>query len=265
MMQDSILEQIDNLVAESTEFTNDWQIQRWSNKVAIFLKTTLGKAQSEEFLSLRDENDWAEFAMRQGLLQGLAARARDNSSKDFARKSQTNYQENISQSIESRGTKKVFVVHGHDEAAKEATARFLEKLDLDPIILHEQASGGRTIIEKFEKYSSDVGFAVVLLTPDDLGASQTESAELHPRARQNVVLELGYFLGKLTRNRVCALYRGGIELPSDIQGVIYVEMDDAGAWKAKLAWISTEQKRVTRKTPHNKPGGQVERSLASLC
>jgi len=132
-------------------------------------------------------------------------------------------------------TRKVFIVHGHDEAAKEATARFLEKLDLEPIILHEQASGGRTIIEKFEKYSRDVGFAVVLLTPDDLGAAQEEPNNMQSRARQNVVLELGYFLGRLTRNRVCALHKGGVELPSDIQGVIYVEMDDKGAWKAKLA------------------------------
>ena len=234
-MQYPIPEQIDNFVSESSEIINDWQIKRWSSKVAIFLKTTLGEAQSEEFLSLRDDNDWDELALRQGFLQGLAASARDSSIKELIGKSQTNYQENISQPLESRGTKKIFVVHGHDEAAKEATARFLEKLDLDPVILHEQASGGRTIIEKFEKYSNDVGFAIVLLTPDDLGTLKTEPAEFQPRARQNVVLELGYFLGKLTRNRVCALHKGGIELPSDIQGVIYVEMDDAGAWKSKLA------------------------------
>lgn len=246
-MQDSILKQIDNLVAESFEFTNDWQIQRWSNKVKTFLKTTLGEAQSEEFLSLRDENDWDELAMRQGLLQGLTAKARDSLAQDLSTKPQTIYQ--VSQSLESRVSKKVFVVHGHDEAAKESTARFLEKLDLEPIILHEQASGGRTIIEKFEKYSSDVGFAVVLLTPDDHCASKTESAGLQPRARQNVVLELGYFLGRLTRNRVCALHKGGIELPSDIQGVIYVEMDDAGAWRTKLA-----QELVHAKCPINLQG-----------
>jgi predicted nucleotide-binding protein len=249
MMQDSILEQIDNLVTESFEFTNDWEIQRWSIKVATFLKTTLGEAQSEEFLSLQDKDYWNELAMQQGLLQGLAARARDSSAQNSSTKSQINYREGISQSLESIGTKKVFVVHGHDEAAKETTARFLEKLDLEPIILHEQASGGRTIIEKFEKYSNDVGFAVVLLTPDDHCASQLESGKLQPRARQNVVLELGYFIGRLTRNRVCALHKGGIELPSDIQGVIYVEMDDAGAWRSKLA-----QELVQAKCPINLKG-----------
>ncbi len=248
-MQDSILEQIDNLIAESSDITDDWQIQRWSQKVAIFLKTALGEVQSDEFLSLMHDDYWGELAMRQGLLQGLVARARANSEEDPSVKSKRNYPENISLSLESRGTKKVFVVHGHDEAAKEATTRFLEKLDLVPIILHEQASGGRTIIEKFEKYSNDVGFAVVLLTPDDHGASMNESDKLQPRARQNVVLELGYFLGKLTRNRVCALHKGGVELPSDIQGVIYVEMDDAGAWRAKLA-----QELVQAKCPINLQG-----------
>ena len=242
-------EQIDNLVFESSELRNSSQIEHWSKKVATFLKATLGEDQSDEFLSLWDENEWNRLAMRQGLLQGIAAKARDHSAQECATKSQTNSTQQIPQSSEPSGTRKIFVVHGHDEAAKEATAIFLEKLDLDPIILHEQASGGRTLIEKFEKYSSEVGFAVVLLTPDDLGASQKESEKLQSRARQNVVLELGYFLGRLTRNRVCALHRGGIELPSDIQGVIYVEMDDAGAWKAKLA-----QELVQAKCPINLQG-----------
>jgi predicted nucleotide-binding protein len=129
----------------------------------------------------------------------------------------------------------VFVVHGHDNEAKESTARLLQRLGLEPIILHEQPSGGRTIIEKFEVYSNSVVFAVVLLTPDDLGAAASSSSDLNKRARQNVILELGYFMGRLGRTRVCALHRGGIELPSDYQGVIYIEMDAAGAWKRQLA------------------------------
>jgi predicted nucleotide-binding protein len=131
-------------------------------------------------------------------------------------------------------TNKVFVVHGHDVETKESVARFLERLRLDPIILHEQPNSGRTIIEKFEAFSN-VGFAVVLLTPDDVGASSTSPKELKPRARQNVILELGYFMGKLSRYRVCALHRRGIEIPSDYQGILYIEFDEAGAWKAKLA------------------------------
>jgi len=133
------------------------------------------------------------------------------------------------------GTREVFVVHGHDGEAKESVARFLEKLGLDVIILHEQPNQGRTIIEKFEISSKNVAFAVVLLTPDDLGYGVDKPEKLEPRARQNVILELGYFLGRLGRTRVCALYKGGVELPSDFQGVVYIELDPAGAWRTKLA------------------------------
>ncbi len=132
-------------------------------------------------------------------------------------------------------TKEIFIVHGHDNAAKEEVARFIEKLDLHPIILHEKPDKGRTIIEKFEHHSDDVGFAVVLLTPDDVGHSKDEPTKAQQRARQNVVLELGFFLGKLTRSRVCALLKGDIELPNDYSGVLYKPMDDAGAWKLQLA------------------------------
>jgi predicted nucleotide-binding protein len=130
--------------------------------------------------------------------------------------------------------KKVFVVHGHDEGAREATARFLERLGLQPIVLHEMPSGGRTIIEKLEQYS-DVDFAVVLLTPDDVGAVATAAERLSPRARQNVMLELGFFVGKLGRDHVCALHKGAVELPSDFFGVVYVPMDDGNGWKVLLA------------------------------
>lgn len=128
----------------------------------------------------------------------------------------------------------VFVVHGHDDAAKSEVARVLEKVELTPIILHEQVNAGQTIIEKFEKHAASVNFAIVLLTPDDVGASKSKPETLSPRARQNVILELGYFIGKLGRNRVCALY-SGVEVPSDLLGVVYVERDHAGAWRWALA------------------------------
>jgi len=127
----------------------------------------------------------------------------------------------------------VFVVHGHDEAAKEAVARFLEKLDLKPVVLHEQPTGGRTIIEKFETHA-EVDFAVVLLTPDDEGNSAGTPEQRKPRARQNVILELGYFIGRMGRRRVCALHKGGVELPSDLAGLLYIPMDDQG-WRRLLA------------------------------
>ncbi|MCB8884021.1 nucleotide-binding protein [Acidisoma cellulosilytica] len=127
--------------------------------------------------------------------------------------------------------RKVFVVHGHDNGAKEAVARFLTKIDFEPIILHEQANRGLTIIEKIESHS-DVGFAVILLTPDDVGNSLKGAPQA--RARQNVILELGYFIGRLGRSRVCALKKESIEIPSDFEGVVYITFDDNDGWKTSL-------------------------------
>ena len=139
----------------------------------------------------------------------------------------------LAQRQKGSGSKRVFVIHGRDKATRETVARFLDQLELDPIILHEQPNEGRTIIEKIEAYA-DVGFAVVLLTPDDVGRLVTNENEFMPRARQNVILELGYFLGKLGRERVCVLKKRGVETPSDYDGVVYTELDAAGAWKMEL-------------------------------
>ena len=130
-------------------------------------------------------------------------------------------------------TKEVFVVHGKDNGAKETVARFLTRLGLEPIVLHEQPNQGRTIIEKFEQYAK-VGFAVVLLTPDDSCADADQPGISRPRPRQNVILELGFFLGKLGRDRTFALLKGDVEIPSDYSGVLYISMDDPGAWKMEL-------------------------------
>jgi len=130
---------------------------------------------------------------------------------------------------------RVFLVHGHDHAVLQEVARFLERLDQKVIILREQPNQGRTIIEKFEDYG-DVGFAVVLLTPDDRGGRVSESPDAQQaRARQNVILELGYFIGRLGRSRVCARYREGVEIPSDYSGVLYVKLDPDGGWRLQLA------------------------------
>jgi predicted nucleotide-binding protein len=131
-------------------------------------------------------------------------------------------------------SRKVFLVHGHDEAVQQTVSKFLNSLNLDVVILHEQPNQGRTIIEKFEKHS-DVGFAVVLLTPDDVGAAINHPANAKKRARQNVILELGYFIGKLGRGRVCPIYIEEVELPSDLHGVLWVAYDQSGEWRSKLA------------------------------
>jgi predicted nucleotide-binding protein len=126
---------------------------------------------------------------------------------------------------------RVFIVHGHEAAVVHECARMIELFGLEPVILHEQPNEGRTIIEKFEHHA-DAGFAVAFLTPDDFGAAN--GAEAQPRARQNVVFELGFFGGLLGRKRTCALYRDGVELPSDYDGVLYVSLDRED-WKRKLA------------------------------
>lgn len=136
--------------------------------------------------------------------------------------------ENLKMAAMSR---KIFIVHGHDGESKERVARFLSHIGFDPIILHEQPNRNRTIIEKIEA-NGDVDFAVVLLTPDDEGCAKGGVPE--PRARQNVLLELGYFMGRLGRDKVCALRRGSPEIPSDFAGVVWEAMDDAGAWKQAL-------------------------------
>lgn len=127
--------------------------------------------------------------------------------------------------------RKAFVVHGHDGEAQQAVARFMERIGFEAVILHERANQGRTVIEKIEA-EAGVGFAIILLTPDDEG--RVIGGELQPRARQNVMLELGYFIGRLGRHRVCALKRGELEIPSDFAGVVWEQMDDGNGWKQSL-------------------------------
>lgn len=129
----------------------------------------------------------------------------------------------------------IFVVHGHDDAAKISVARFIEKLGLEAVILHEQPNAGQTIIEKFERHATTSGYAVVILTPDDIGASKDSPDDVKARARQNVILELGYFCGALGRSRVSVLVKEGVEIPSDYLGVVYTSMDSGGGWQIQLA------------------------------
>jgi predicted nucleotide-binding protein len=140
------------------------------------------------------------------------------------------------QRISKPSSKDIFVVHGHDEAMKANVARTLEKLGLTPIILHEKPNQGRTIIEKFTDYSA-VGFAIALLSPDDVGRLGSAPPEqLWPRARQNVIFELGFFIGRLGRDHVLALFApvDQFELPSDYSGVLFVPYDSSGRWQFDL-------------------------------
>jgi predicted nucleotide-binding protein len=120
----------------------------------------------------------------------------------------------------------VFIVHGHDELAKTSLEVLLRELGLDPIVLHRQADQGLTVIEKFEKHS-DVGYAFILLTPDEVAylkedeAKEDSERRKEKRARPNVIFEFGYFVGRLGRSKVCCLHTGEVTLPSDVNGMIY--------------------------------------------
>jgi predicted nucleotide-binding protein len=127
---------------------------------------------------------------------------------------------------------RVFVVHGHDEKAKSELEIILAEMGLDPVVLHRQPDGGKTIIEKFEHYS-DVGFAFVLMTPDEVAyltrdeAKDDNQRKKEYRARPNVIFEFGYFVGKLGRDRTCCLLRGDVVPPSDINGLIYKQFSSS--------------------------------------
>ena len=135
----------------------------------------------------------------------------------------------LGKTIKSETMNKIFIVHGHDGELKQSIARIIEKQGIEAIILSEQANKGRTIIEKFEDYS-DVGGAICLFTADDLGRAKKDSSD-NTRARQNVVLETGYFMGKLGRDHIVILADNGIEIPSDLSGIVYT---DTQSWKIDL-------------------------------
>jgi hypothetical protein len=139
--------------------------------------------------------------------------------------------------LQATGPPVIFLVHGRDHGVRETVARFLEKAGgYDVVILDEQAGKGRTLVEKFEQHASAANYAVVLLTADDIGgpADTKEISGLQKRARQNVVFELGFFWGKIGRDRVAVLLDTGVEKPSDIDGLNYISIDEAGGWKGKL-------------------------------
>jgi predicted nucleotide-binding protein len=126
----------------------------------------------------------------------------------------------------------VFIVHGQNDSARSATVAFLSKVGLEGIVLHEQPNMGRHLLTKFIDEAELVTFAIVLMTDDDVGA--LKGFTLAPRARQNVILELGYFLSHLGQERVCALITPGLETPSDFDGIVYIRMDEAGMWQTEL-------------------------------
>lgn len=220
-----IYDDIDVLIEHRVR-TSSQEFISWKTRAERFLRTHYGE-NSKEVLDFRNthfslmiytfnetESDYIE-ACKSGLVESKAVfevYLEELKENDVTPDNEATQDNSISKS-------KVFVVHGHDEALKQEVARIVEKQGLEAIILSEQANHGKTIIEKFEE-NTDVGAAICLFTGDDYGkAKDVEDDNL--RARQNVVFEAGYFMGKLGRENVILIANPEIELPSDLQGVVY--------------------------------------------
>jgi predicted nucleotide-binding protein len=191
-----------------------------------FISAGFGPARIEPFQDYLRDGKAQALALLQGAVTGLEERIKDREELAEPTGAPANA---------PRGAldlSKVFIVHGHDGAPKADVARFIEKLGFEAIILHERPNKGRTLITKFREEAEGVRFAVVLMTPDDLGKALS-AADLNARARQNVIFELGFFIGKLGSERVAALVKGEVERPSDFDGVVYISLDKDD-WRVSL-------------------------------
>ena len=229
---------LDNLVdraGKATYHSRD-EMVRCIDDVKAFIRNVVSK--DSEWIARIDNIRWSLGLFSAGTPQSEFVDAWNSGKKNFL-----GVLDSIKSEVELYGntqkndklitkSDKVFIVHGHNETMKLAVASIITKLSLTPIILHEQPNKGRTIIEKFERLSEDVSFAIVLLSADDaMGDGKY-------RARQNVILELGYFIAKLGRENVIALYdtsASDIEIPSDISGILYEPYDTPnGAWRFEV-------------------------------
>lgn len=230
------IKEIRNLSTSSQEFS------KWERDTRVAIKYIFGEGSHHitEFSQISynpimitsnmTDNDWSSFYnmgldRAESIVQSMISEVEDywtDSTKEVSKDINDNTIKN-----------KIFVVHGHDSGTKDTIARFLTQIGLNPVILHEQPDKGRTIIEKINDYSNVV-FAIAVLTPDDMGAERNKTDNLKYRARQNVIFEFGYFIGKIGREHVCGIIKDEIEIPSDYTGVLYVPFDNAGAWKFRL-------------------------------
>lgn len=230
--------------SRGSEFGQE-RFNTWRRKFSQFLDDNLpgevsilnAKLTHYAFSVLHGETDAERFWRQDGetMLAYIDSLIIDVDNDEYDFRETESEEESVMQLPQTEKPKsKVFIVHGHDGEAKERTARFIEKLGFEAIILHEQPSRSMTIIEKIESYSNDVGFGIVLYTPDDMGnvKGDAEKGELKYRARQNVVFEHGFLIGKIGRKNVTPLVEGAIELPNDISGIVYINDKD---WQLDIA------------------------------
>lgn len=240
---ESFICEVDGFISN---FAHNESTTSWRDRVETFLCHSLGDdcAQTQEFknvpyIPLFFSTETSQSVFDECYNKGLKSARRilkviADEVRDYFPGDDNQLISTVSKSVSSMTTKDVFIVHGHDEVMLYKVKDFLKTLGLTPIVLREQANEGKTIIEKFEKVASAVGFAIVLLTADDVGRAKVEH-DLKNRARQNVVFELGYFTGKFGRSHIAALCDMGIETPGDIAGVVYIPIDEAGAWMLSVA------------------------------
>lgn len=193
----------------------------WKNQCILYLQNVLKDSRSQK----RFEEEAAQFETHyyqpsylENMIGIMDAYLQTASEKSVVDEGNTLSEKNS-----------VFIVHGHNEGVNQEVARVIERLGLEAVILREQPNSGQTIIEKFESYANRVGFAVILLTADDKMADNDTF-----RARQNVIFEMGYFMGALGRCNVMCLIQNKVEKPGDIDGVVYTLIDQAGVWKFSL-------------------------------
>lgn len=233
----AIYNQIDWLISNSVR-CSDPRFKEWEFRADRFLAKHYGQ-ESEERIRF-SQVDFGEYHGQNDILSGIRYKSGLQEAKvifkvyldeleqeDFDRaaeriKAVGGEVVKINNWVEKKYDK-VFIVHGHDEALKQEVARIVEKQGLEAIILSEQANQGKTIIEKIEE-NADVGAAICLFTGDDYGRAKDATSE-NLRARQNVVFEAGYFMGKLGRGNVILIASPDIEIPSDLQGVVYTNKD----------------------------------------
>lgn len=191
----------------------------WTNKCIIFLRQKGNLEESKEIKKYADKKNSWELKDGYDQIMSILKAVKEFLSEDKGTlENKSRFDKN-----------KVFIVHGHNEVVNQEVARTLEKIGLEAIILREQPNSGQTIIEKFESYANTVNFAVILLTADD----QMPETDIY-RARQNVIFEMGYFMGALGRSHVMCLLQDKVEKPGDIDGVVYTSIDNVGVWKFSL-------------------------------
>lgn len=245
----AIIDEIEKLITEQETYDTS-NFKAWYSKAGRFLAKKYGEKSREmiDFKSINFEPmlfGYGEEVMvcRKGLKNAKAILS--TYLEDLEELKEENDEKQVVKKVtQTKNLSKIFIVHGHDEALKQEVARLIEKQDIEAIILSEKANKGKTIIEKLEE-NSDVGCAICLFTPDDMGKANKET-DYKARARQNVVLEAGFFMGKLGREHVVYLAQEGLEMPSDLQGVVYA---NATNWQVSLL---KELKEMGYKVDFNK-------------